>query len=309
MKKITLILLLAFYGLTSKAQSVDTLLCDVPDRDTTEFENLPWFGNNAYLENFLDSIGYPSSTFNKLNASKAAGINGIVGNDRIRFHVPIKFWVYRNSAGIGGPSLQQLQQYIGSLNKYYNVDNNTLIGFYMRCEIGYIDDDSHLNIGNDLEAGLLLQSHKERGCINIHIVNNLQGNTIGVEIRERFFGIDGIFLNRSTYTTPALYNTIAHEVGHYFELDHTHQYSDKGKCRKEPIDRTRTFPFFQFCPFARTPQSNIICESTGDALSDTQADPDLISNFSCDYLLGGNDLWGDSYTNPPHGISERPNNA
>lgn len=233
MKKTTFILLICFYGLVSKAQSVDTLLCDVPDRDTTEFENLPWFGNNAYLENFLDSIGYPSGSAYKMsNTSGSVGTNGIVGSERIRFHVPIKFWVYRNSAGIGGPSLQQLQQYIDNLNKYYNVDNNTLIGFYMRCEIGYIDDDSHLNIESNSEANSLLQNHKERGCINIHIVNNLQGTTIGVQIRARFFGIDGIFLNRSTYTSPALSNTIAHEVGHYFELDHTHQYSDKGKCRR-----------------------------------------------------------------------------
>jgi len=84
MKKPTFILLICFYGLVSKAQSVDTLLCDAPDRDITEFENLPWFGNNAYLENFLDSIGYPSEGMNnisgKLNPLGTVGINVLLAS-------------------------------------------------------------------------------------------------------------------------------------------------------------------------------------------------------------------------------------
>lgn len=138
MKKITIVLLIAFYGITTTAQSIDTLLCEAPDRDTIEFENLPWFGNNIYLENFLDSIGYPSGEMNNvtgdnLNSSGRVEPNGIVTSERVRFHVPIKFWVYRNSAGIGGPTLSQLQKYIDDLNQYYNVDNNTLIGFI--CDV------------------------------------------------------------------------------------------------------------------------------------------------------------------------------
>jgi hypothetical protein len=82
MKKL-LFSLFVFVVLNSYSQTPDTLICDVPDRDTTEAELLPWFGNNDYLENFLDSIGYDG------------GANRIVGPDRVRYHVPIKFWVYR----------------------------------------------------------------------------------------------------------------------------------------------------------------------------------------------------------------------
>ena len=59
-KNILFLLLLGCVTLTTYSQSNDTLLCDKTDRDTSEFENLPWFGNNDYLENFLDSIGYPA---------------------------------------------------------------------------------------------------------------------------------------------------------------------------------------------------------------------------------------------------------
>ena len=48
--------------------------CATPDIDTTEFQHLPWFDNNQFLENFLDSIGYPA----------AGAANRIVG-------APVKF--------------------------------------------------------------------------------------------------------------------------------------------------------------------------------------------------------------------------
>jgi hypothetical protein len=102
------------------AQIPDTIDCDVPDYDSVLLEDIPWFGNNIYLENFLDSIGYPSESAR------------IVGQDRVRYHVPVKFWIYRASNGSGGPSIIDLQRYIDDLNRFYNVDHNTLIGFYMK---------------------------------------------------------------------------------------------------------------------------------------------------------------------------------
>ena len=34
--------------------------CTTPDLDTTEFKQLPWYGNPQYLEDLLDSVGYPN---------------------------------------------------------------------------------------------------------------------------------------------------------------------------------------------------------------------------------------------------------
>ncbi len=198
--------------------------------------------------------------------------------------------------------MQQLQNYIDNLNRFFNVDNDTRIGFYMKCEIGFIDDDDHLLVG-DVEAWGLIIAHKERGCINVHITDDLRSDATGVHYRARFFGVDGIFLNRDTYTRPDLASTLSHEVGHYFELDHTHQYSNRGKCRKEAIDRNRTWPFIMFCPFGGGgPSSQKISEATGDFLRDTPADHDLNSNLSCNYVITGQtDPWGDQYETPPAG--------
>lgn len=268
----------------SFAQTPDTLDCDVPDRDITESESLPWFGNNDYLENFLDSIGYPQSSSG----------NRIIGPNQAKYHVPIKFWVYRNSAGIGGPNQQQLQIYINSLNRFYNTDNNTLIGFYMKCDIGFIDDDDHVVINNDPEALNQVQNNKEKGCINIHITDELQGTTLGVQYRSRFFGIDGIFLSRLTYTDNNFVSVIAHEVGHYFELDHTHQYANSDICKREAINRNRLWGgHASTCPFGSAFSNVRVCETTGDFLRDTPADHDLSFNESCDYIITGQtDSWG-----------------
>lgn len=207
MKKVLTILFL-FTHLFSKAQTGTVMEDDVPDRDPATLSSIPWRGNNNYLQRFLDSIGYPGPT------------SRIVRTDRVRYHVPIKFWVYRSTAGTGGPNLAQLQTYIDNLNRFFNVDNNTYIGFYMKCNIGFINDDAHLDVGH-VEAGTLIQNYKEAGCINIHIVNTVS-DASGVSYRARLFGVDAIFLSSITYTNRDFATTIVHEVGHYFELDHTH---------------------------------------------------------------------------------------
>lgn len=275
--------------------------CGTVGIDSTAFENLPWFGNNAYLEYFLDSIGYNNNTSNATNR--------IVYSDVAKFKVPIKFWVYRNNNGLGGPTLRQLQNYIANLNRFFTIDNRTLIGFYMKCEIGFIDDDNHTNVDNTNESYDLIRDHFDEGAINIHIANSVtvDGRAVnGVYYPIRFLGSkNGIFLASQTYLEDRFAGTIAHEVGHYFELEHTHNFEDKGRCRQEAIDRNRTWPTWNFC-FGKRLKSDRICESTGDALSDTPADPDLSNNNNCVFNAGANyngrtDFWGDSYVTPPAG--------
>ncbi len=285
MKYLTLLSIFLFtYCMSIKAQT-DTLLCDA-NADTNYLKTVPWYGNNSYLQNFLDSIGYPSAT------------NRIVGNDRVKYRIPIKFWIYRSSGSTtGGPNLAQLQSYIDNLNRLYNVDNNTLIGFYMRCNVSYVNAISQGPVNfSFLEASLAAQSNKEKGCINIHIVDNLPGNTIGVQLRARFFGLDGIFLSRVTYQglpVSSYVSSISHEVGHYLQLDHTHSFNTSPIWWREPISRTRTWS-----------NGKKVCQTTGDLLEDTPADPELSTNFSCSYInVGKTDLWGDSYGVPPSGSS------
>lgn len=288
MKKGLFILLLNAVMLVSYSQSPDTLECTYPDMDTTELEALPWFGNNDYLVDFLDSIGYPGPQARIV--------------DNVRFWIPVKFWVYRNSMGTGGPTLANLQTYIDNLNRFFNQLNNTWIGFYMKCDVTYINDDDFLTI-SDFEGQVLTATNQDVGAMNVHIADNLN-NATGVTY-SFIFG-SAIFLSRDTYTGNFFASTIAHEAGHFFGLQHTHQYSNRGMCRKEPIDRTRTWPFFRPCIFnVAYLHSNVICETNGDLLRDTPADPDLNNNTDnvlCLFeMFGWTDPWGDHYETPPAG--------
>jgi hypothetical protein len=67
---ISIFLIMILSTVSAKAQN-DTLLCDAK-ADTNYLKTLPWYGNNIYLQNFLDSIGYPSAT------------SRIVGTDRVK---------------------------------------------------------------------------------------------------------------------------------------------------------------------------------------------------------------------------------
>lgn len=272
MRKIYLLFLLQIFFLVLKAQD-STFRCATADMDTTEFKQLPWFDNNQVLSDFLDSIGYPS-----------AGSRIMDGN--IKYWIPIKFWIYRDNAGNGGPTLRQIQNMMDNLNRLYNQVNNTWIGFYMKCEPTYIN-----NTGTRKNAFGLIATNRDLGCINVHVVDQISGGTaVGYTIPP----FNGSVIDKTSYNGFIPTSTLAHEIGHVLGLLHTHLFSNwHWKCLTESVSRTRTWPFFNLCPTAiRTKK---VCESTGDALSDTPADPNLTGNFSCFYTLGGSDPWGDSY--------------
>ena len=291
MKKILLTLLFAFAMFISKSQIINS--CSTAESDTLANEQLPWFGNNQYLRTFLDSIGYYGNISNR-----------IIGTNQVVYHIPVKFWVHRNSNGTGGPIETQLQNLMDNLNNFYNVQNRTLMGFYMKCQIGYINDDNTMNL-SDAQAKTEGVQMKEEGCVNIHVVNSFASNSPGTTTLGVFYpqAPDAVFIARQTYE-GAFPSVLSHEIGHLFGLLHTHEHNTRGRCRKEAIDRNRTWPTFNLC-FSRL-RSNRICEATGDCLDDTPADPNLLNNNSCAYILPvQNDSWGDNYNAPPAG-SQQP---
>ncbi len=63
--------------------------CTTPDMDTTEFKQLPWYGDEQYLNNLLDSVGYPDPC-----------ANCQVEQVGVRYRIPVVFWVYNNNAAL-----------------------------------------------------------------------------------------------------------------------------------------------------------------------------------------------------------------
>lgn len=84
--------------------------CGTPEMDTVEFEQLPWFGYNDYLENFLDSIGYP-------------GPQNRIATGTVKYWIPVKLWVYVRADGTGGPDELDIQRIMDRLNRQFITNN------------------------------------------------------------------------------------------------------------------------------------------------------------------------------------------
>ena len=79
MKKIIFTILLNVISICLFSQTYQLIDDDAVDRDISELEVLPCYKNNNYIEQFLDSIGYPSAGSGKR----------IVSASQVKFWIPI----------------------------------------------------------------------------------------------------------------------------------------------------------------------------------------------------------------------------
>lgn len=114
----------------------DQLECATAQRDTAEFFTQPWIGNNQYLSHLLSGLGYP------LNAPNVRVEQG----NQVRYKIPVKFWVYRNTDGTGDVDLTDIQIWMDSLNHYFRI-NNTGIRLYQIEEVEFINNTNLTIVG------------------------------------------------------------------------------------------------------------------------------------------------------------------
>lgn len=260
--------------------------CFTVERTDYQMEALPWYGNNQNLEDFLDSVDYylENDTFGLRNSAQC-------GNTEFNLFIPIRFWFYRDSdTETGLPNDLQIQQLMDELNRLYQ-ESGVTVTFFAVCPQYITDSDAVIMddwqaFWNDIGSG-----HTDPWAVNVHVVRNYQNGTAAY-----FEFGDFIITERDIYidVLNGGATTLAHEIGHFFGLEHPHRNYDKGKCRQEAVDRNRTFTFGQFFTCLKTGK---ICDKNGDALCDTDADP-LLSNkvdAVCLYTMNEIDEWGDFY--------------
>jgi hypothetical protein len=168
--------------------------------------------------------------------------------------VPLTVHIIRSSTGSGGLTAPELNQAMADLNALYvSMD----ITFYICGAVDYIDDDSYyLDMSTDEQIDGLRQVNVIYGTINVYFVPNSSGFPYCGLSSFTGSAIQGIVMNNGC-TGTASPSTLAHEIGHYFNLYHTHETA-----------------FGTECPDG----SN--CSAAGDLLCDTPADPNLSGHVS-----------------------------
>ena len=186
---------------------------------------------------------------------------------------PITFHIVRSDNGTGGLPPHRIET---GLQDMLNIYSGANILPYRLGEIDYIDNTDFLSINSYDEMEQLKQVNVVENSINIYSVDLLSNGEYDLCGISTFTwsSYQGIIMSNSCFATSDNHSTLAHELGHYFNLYHTHQGSgspnDDGVIQgnnTEYVDGTE-------------------CNTRGDGLCDTPADPtlsDLVNN-SCEYF-------------------------
>lgn len=185
--------------------------------------------------------------------------NAIAGGVTI---VPVHVHLIRESNGNSVLTLQDIQTELDSANFYY--ENAGLI--FVECIAAeMIDDDSLYDYESTTDQAYLLTNHFTPNVINLYFANTVSSNFSAVCGYSWYpGGPDACFISGSCATNGS---TLAHELGHYMGVMHTH-----GGSSDELVDGSN-------------------CTTEGDLLCDTPADPNIsgLVDVSCAYTGTGLD--------------------
>ncbi|WP_420315704.1 T9SS type A sorting domain-containing protein [Ekhidna sp.] len=189
--------------------------------------------------------------------------------------------VIRRDDGTGGLTETQLNEALDNLNTFYS--NAGLSFFYLT--INYIDQTQYFDFITS-DEGEMTSANNYENTINIYFANSVGDGDGGFFCGYAYFpGGPDVILMDNTCTMNG--STLPHEVGHFFALYHTH-----GTSNTVLTDELVT----------RGTGAN--CDTAGDQLCDTAADPRLTGKVdaSCQYTQAETDANGEVFTPDPTNI-------
>ncbi len=173
--------------------------------------------------------------------------------------LPLSIHVIRRTDGSGGLSESRVDQAIADTNDLWTQAD---IQFCQYGPTRFIDDDAFYLGLTEAEEDVLRTIDDIPNTINVYFVPSLSGCGLG---SFTFSPVQGLLVANSCAGTASNPSSLAHELGHYFDLFHTHETALGVEC----VDGSN-------------------CDTAGDLLCDTPADhavPQLVDvvSASCDY--------------------------
>ncbi|SFZ92858.1 Por secretion system C-terminal sorting domain-containing protein [Flaviramulus basaltis] len=218
-----------------------------------------------YYNSIKDQINGFDKDFSQKKSSKTKGSKNTLN------YIPIKAHIVRLSNGSSGLNEANLNDAIANLNDIYS---SAFMNFYLYEEINFIDNDQlcHFKKGNEKS---LIEANYVPNAINIYFIDyieNLSGDSVCGYTEEK----NNVIVMKSSCSIND--SSLAHEMGHFFSLIHTHGASNT-KQTTEFVDGSN-------------------CDTDGDGICDTPADPTLSYDnvdSSCNYKGNETDAHGDVF--------------
>lgn len=199
----------------------------------------------------------------------------------------IQFHIIRHSNGLGG--LEQIDNHfketlLDELNTYYK---NANIVFYSCTNTNYINSDTYYEFKSDYKDELV-DAYNNNDCINIYYTNSV--NSWNGKVYQSVCGYayyppsSTLYTNKYNFiviSNDCYIHSTVHEMGHFFNLYHTHEGNGK-----ELVNGSN-------------------CTKEGDLCCDTPADPGLSAKNvtrDCKYIGSTVDANGDKYSPDPTNI-------
>lgn len=213
-----------------------------------------------------ESLEYYQNHIDQITAYEQSFLNN-TESQRTITSIPVKAHIIRTSSGTGGLSMSQLNAAMNVMNSFYA---NANMQFYLCQGVNYIDNSAYYNYVDSSED-VMTNTYNVDGLINIYFAESVTRSSSGNTICGYAFypgGPDTIIMDNSCAQNGS---TLSHEMGHFFNLRHTHGSSS---IPNELVDGSN-------------------CTTAGDYICDTPADPTLsYSNVTASCIYVGNDTDG-----------------
>jgi GEVED domain/Secretion system C-terminal sorting domain/Fibronectin type III domain/Pregnancy-associated plasma protein-A len=185
--------------------------------------------------------------------------------------VPIRVHIVRMNDGSGGISLGDVNIGLSYLNYFYK---NIGAEFFIH-NINYINSTTWYDF-DEAEEAAMTAAHTVDDAINIYFVNAIStsgGAACGYAYYPANADYSINILMDKDCTTGFDNGTLAHELGHFFDLAHTHDWTEYGNTDPDAENVPRS-------------GMNANCTTKGDLLCDTEADPNG-SDSGCVFVNNG----------------------